>query len=260
VTGLAGVAAVVLAEVVAGGLAFTWLTPLWNETKRSYFTIYGAILGLVFALPGWLSARSGAEPGSAAGAWASRLTLITLIAVVVWTGLLLFRAESAGRVAGVISVPLSLAALVAIAGAGRASYAVALFQLLAGAAFLGATYDGLLLGHWYLTDRSLSRTPINRYTTIMLASVAIAAVAVVTGGFAGTTSTSSILNPLLTTGALAPWIALGMVAATGLVAALTKAALRGPRASAVQAATGFFYLAVVTAFTAQVAVTTRFLE
>jgi hypothetical protein len=94
----------------------------------------------------------------------------------------------------------------------------------------------------------------------MQASVAIAAVAVVTGGFAGTTSTSSILNPLLTTGALAPWIALGMVAATGLVAALTKAALRGRRASAVQAATGFFYLAVVTAFTAQVAVTTRFLE
>ena len=61
-------------------------------------------------------------------------------------------------------------------------------------------------------------------------------------------------------GALAPWIALGMVAATGLIAVLVKAALRGDRASAVQSATGFYYLAVVTAFTAEVAVKTRFLD
>jgi hypothetical protein len=40
---------------------------------------------------------------------------------------------------------------------------------------------------------------------------------------------------------------------------MVKATLRGRRASAVQSATGFFYLAVVTAFTAEVAVKTRFL-
>ena len=34
---------------------------------------------------------------------------------------------------------------------------VAFLQLLAGAAFLGAVIDGLLLGHWYLTDRGLTR-------------------------------------------------------------------------------------------------------
>ena len=65
--------------------------------------------------------------------------------------------------------------------------------------------------------------------------------------------------PLLTVGALAPWIALGMVAATGLIAGFIKAVLKGERASAVQSATGFYYLAVVTAFTAEVAVKTRFL-
>ena len=50
-----------------------------------------------------------------------------------------------------------------------------------------------------------------------------------------------------------------MVVATLLIALLTRAALKGERASAVQSATGFYYLAVVTAFTAEVAVKTRFL-
>jgi hypothetical protein len=70
---------------------------------------------------------------------------------------------------------------------------------------------------------------------------------------------SPAFNPLLTAGALAPWIALGMVAVTGLIAGFVRATLKGQRASAVQAATGFFYLAVVTAFTADVAAKTRFL-
>ena len=50
-----------------------------------------------------------------------------------------------------------------------------------------------------------------------------------------------------------------MVGTTALIAALTRAALKGERASAVQSATGFYYLAVVTAFTAELAVKTRFL-
>ena len=50
-----------------------------------------------------------------------------------------------------------------------------------------------------------------------------------------------------------------MVGTTLLIAVMTRAALRGERASAVQSATGFYYLAVVTAFTAEVAVKTRFL-
>jgi hypothetical protein len=50
-----------------------------------------------------------------------------------------------------------------------------------------------------------------------------------------------------------------MVVATLLIALLTRAALRGQRASAVQSATGFYYLAVVTAYTAEVAAKTRFL-
>ncbi len=144
-------------------------------------------------------------------------------------------------------------------GAGRQSLGLAVFQLAAGAALLGASTDGLLLGHWYLTDRKLPRRPIDRMTTALLASVVAAAVAVISAGFAGV-ETSTAINPLLTVGALAPWIALGMVAATGLIAGFVNAVLKGERASAVQSATGFYYLAVVTAFTAEVAVKTRFLD
>jgi hypothetical protein len=89
--------------------------------------------------------------------------------------------------------------------------------------------------------------------------VAISAVAVISAGFSGV-ETSTSINPLLTAGALAPWIALGMVVATALIAGVVKAVLKGERASAVQSATGFYYLAVVTAFTAEVAVKTRFLD
>jgi hypothetical protein len=96
-------------------------------------------------------------------------------------------------------------------------------------------------------------------TTAMLVAVVVQIVAILTAGFGGVESSAS-LNPLLTAGALAPWIALGMVVATLLIALLTRAALRGQRASAVQSATGFYYLAVVTAYTAEVAAKTRFLD
>ena len=48
-TGVGGVLAVVLAQLVAGGLTLTWCSPLWNEAKRSYFTIYSGVLLGVFA-------------------------------------------------------------------------------------------------------------------------------------------------------------------------------------------------------------------
>jgi len=161
-------------------------------------------------------------------------------------------------VVGLASVPVAIGVLLAMAATGRQAYPLALFGLIAGAAFLGSVLDGLLLGHWYLTDRGLGRGPIDRATTILIVAVAIEAVAVIAGGFGGVGS-SQAFNPLLTAGALAPWIALGMVGTTALIAALVKATLRGQRASAVQSATGFFYLAVVTAFTAEVAVKVRFL-
>jgi hypothetical protein len=256
VTGAAGVMALVLAETVAGASALLWLTPLWGEVKRSYFTLSGVMLSL-FALGAWRAAMAGAVAGDGAGRWSIRLSIATLVAIAIWTALMLARKHLPARVVGCLSLVPATLAIVAMGGTGRQQELLCLFQLIAGAAFLGSVLDGLFLGHWYLTDRGLSRAPIQRYTLALLIAVCVEAVAVITGGFKGTGASSQI-NPLLTAGALAPWIALGMVITTGVIAVLVKLALRGTRASAVQSATGFFYLAVVTAFTAEVAVKTRF--
>ena len=256
-TGSAGVMALVLAETVAGSATFLWCTPLWREVKRGYFTLTGVVL-TVLAFAAWRAAAAGAITADTAGTWSVRLALASLIVTAVWTALQLLKRNPAARIVGYGSVPVSIAVLAAMAATGRQQYPLALFELLAGAAFLGSVLDGLLLGHWYLTDRGLSRTPIDRATRIMLVAVVVEAIAVIAGGFSGVGS-SEAFNPLLTARALAPWIALGMVGTTALIAVMVKATLRGSRASAVQSATGFFYLAVVTAFTAEVAVKVRFL-
>jgi hypothetical protein len=255
--GFAGVMALVLAETVAGASVLTWGSALWGETKRSFFTIWTALMVGLFAWPAWWSAKSGAIAGNTDAATAVKLALATAAILSLALALLVARRQLAGRIAGIVATVASIATLVAMAGTGRQSFGISLFQLLAGAAFLGAAYDALFLGHWYLTDRKLSRTPINRFTNVLIAATCIEVVAIATGGFSGTAS-SQAFNPLLTAGALAPWIATGMVGTTLLIAVLARAALKGERASAVQSATGFFYLSLVTAFTAEIAVKTRF--
>ena len=232
-SGPAGVTALVLAETVAGGLTLVFVTPLWNEVRRGFFVLTCSILAL-FSAAVWGSVSAGRVTGDDAGTWSLRLAFALTF------------------------VLLAVGMLGAMAGTADGSWLVAFLQLLAGAAFLGAVLDGLLLGHWYLTDRGLTRTPINRYTNLLLVGVALEASALVLGGF-GPTEATPEFNPLLTSAGLASWIALGMVAATALIGVMIRITLRGPRASAVQAATGFFYLAVITATTAEFAAKVGFL-
>ena len=256
--GPAGVTALVLAELVAGSLWLLFLVfPLWHEVRPGFFKVSGTVVAAL-SIATWFSVRAGLVQGSDAGAWALRLSVALAIVAIGWTALLFFRRATAARVGGLVSVPLSVVLLVAMAGTAEEGAALALFQLLAGAAFLGAVLDGLLLGHWYLTDRGLSRTPIGRYATALLVAVVVEAVALVLGGF-GPTGGGSEFNPLLTSAGLASWIAIGMVGTTALIAVLIRAALKGERSSAVQAATGFFYLALITALTAEFAARVGFL-
>ncbi len=170
-TGVAGVMALVLAETVAGATLFLWVSPLWNEVKRGFFKLLGAILTVLAGLA-WLSVDAavvGRFPfvetySGRRRWWQPRATAL-------WTVLLFARQQAAARVVGLLSVPAWIAVLVWMGGAGRQSFGLALFQLAAGAALLGAATDGLLLGHWYLTDRKLPRGPINRMTTILMVSV-----------------------------------------------------------------------------------------
>jgi hypothetical protein len=249
--------AVVLAQAVAGATVLLFVGPLWGTVKMGFFKLTGSVI-LVLAAAAWLTARAGAAPGIDAGRWSVTLAGAGAATTALWVTALFARRESVGRAIGMLSVPLTIATLVSLSFTARQSWPIALLQLLGGAAFLGAVIDGLLLGHWYLTDRGLTREPINWYTDALIVAVVLEAAAVVLGGF-GAVGSSREFNPLLTAGALAPWIALGMVGATALIAVLVRLTLRGARPSAVQAATGFFYLAVVTAFTAEVAAKIRFL-
>jgi hypothetical protein len=256
VNGVGGFFAVVMAQLVAGGLAITWCSRLWNEAKRSYFTIYSAILWILFVVPTWLVIRGSAGSAHAA-VWSERLSLATVAVVAVTFALMMARWQTAARVMGLVSVPVSAGVFVALAGLADRDLPLALVQVVAGALFLGAVYDLLFLGHWYLTDRKLTRVPIQRYANLTIAASVVEIVAIAVAGFSGG-AVSASLNPLLAIGDVAPWIAVGMAAATLLIAGLAKAALRGQRASAVQSATGFSYLAVITAIVGEIAVKTRF--
>ncbi len=255
--GPAGVTALVLAETVAGSLWLLFLSPLWGEVRRGFFKLVGVVL-LVLAAAMWSSVSAGLLEGDDAGRWSLTLAAALAIVTLAWVVLMFVRQQPAARVMGVLSVPVSAALLVAMAGTAEGSVLVAGLQLFAGAAFLGAVMDGLLLGHWYLTDRGLTRLPINRFTLALIVATGLEVVAVLLGGF-GPSGDVSQFNPLLTSAGLASWIALGMVGTTALIAFLIRAALKGERSSAVQAATGFFYLAVITAMTAEFAAKVRFL-
>jgi hypothetical protein len=261
-TGPAGMMALVLAEAAVGGAAFLFLTPLWNEVRRGFFLLTGGVL-LVLAGAAVVTARAGTLSSFLMdeAIVALQLLLVLTLATLVWLVLMAVRLPTVGRLVGIATVPLAVVTLVAFARTGVDSLAVSIFELLAGAAFMGAVLDGLLLGHWYLTDRKLTRRPINRMTWILISAVLLEAAAVVVGSLGGEPTTrSAALNPLLTIAGSATWIALGMVACTALIAVMIRLTLRGTRPTAVQSATGFFYLAVITAFTAELAAKVGFLQ
>jgi hypothetical protein len=259
--GPAGVMSLVLAETAAGAIGFLFLTPLWSEVRRGFFFLVGAI-ALALALGTAAAARAGYDPRASGGRSAPGVSLALAAATLLWLLLLAARREVPARIVGILCVPLALGMLFAFARAADESVGLAFFQLLAGAAFTGAVLDGLLLGHWYLTDRKLTRGPINRMTLLLGAAVAIDAAAVIAGAFGSqnqTQAASNALNPLLSISGSASLIAIGMVVCTGLIAVFIRLTLRGSRAAAVQSATGFFYLAVITAFVAELAAKIKFL-
>jgi hypothetical protein len=264
VTGPAGVMALVLAETAAGTAAFLFLTPLWREVKRGFFYLTGSIV-LLLALGAAGSANAALTGGSdPSGHLAVALAIALAAATALWLVLMLTGVREIARWLGIASVALSVVMLWAFAETADGSTPLAFFQLLAGAVFTGAVLDGLLLGHWYLTDRKLPRGPINRMTWALIVAVGIEAIAVIVhmaNGDTATTAagTSSTLSPLLTYAGVSSWIAIGMVGTTALIAVFIKATLRGQRPTAVQSATGFFYLAVITAFTAELAAKVKFL-
>ena len=118
-------------------------------------------------------------------------------------------------------------------------------RTLVGAAFLGAVSNSMLLGHWYLVQPGLSRDPIFTLVnwTGLLWLPELVLLCIPTGMF-------SVLNGTIDDNynGLLGWFWVACVAATICLVGVTKMALKEKEYSAVMAATGLMYLAILTAF------------
>jgi hypothetical protein len=122
---------------------------------------------------------------------------------------------------------------------------LAIARLLVGAAFLGVVTDAMLLGHWYLTQPGLPREPLKELVRaaaivwpleVLVFLLPPGMVGVLTGahgdGYGG----------------LLGWMWAVCAVTTGVLFGVTWLALRERYYSAVMAATGLLYLAILTAF------------
>jgi hypothetical protein len=122
---------------------------------------------------------------------------------------------------------------------------LAVARTVVGAAFLGAVSDAMLLGHWYLVQPGLARAPIHELVrwTAALWPAELAVLLWPTGMVSVLTGTiDDGYNGLL------GWFWLACAATTIVLVGVTRAALRERQYSAVMAATGLLYLAILTAF------------
>jgi hypothetical protein len=144
-------------------------------------------------------------------------------------------------------VPVAVGAVGIIAGALEAggNDAVAVARILVGAAFLGMVTDAMLLGHWYLVQPGLPRRHLNELVTLLLwlwpAQVVVMLLP---------TGMASVLTGTVDDGwnGTLGWMWVACSVATVSLVWVTRLALRERSYSAVMAATGLLYLAILTAF------------
>ena len=270
--------ATLLAQWATGGLFFCWVT-----TRRREVGIgYGWLLRISFGAMAVLSVVSGIGDAGAGAAIRNVFTALMALAAAVALlqsyvrrdagvrGQREVRAARAERVATMTGTPrlddderavadakefdpwldllAPIAGLVALFGAASfvgGDYALSLARLLAGALFLGAVSDAMLLGHWYLVQPGLGREPIRE----LVKAVAVLwpfelLVYLIPIGMV------SVLNGTIDDGydGLMGWMwVVASITTIGLVIA-TWYALKERSYSAVMAATGLLYLAILTGF------------
>jgi hypothetical protein len=267
-------AATVLLQWAVGGLAFLWVTTRRREVGIGYGWLLRGVYILMaagaFAVGMWLDPVPVREASALAVCIAAGAALAVSI-VRRKAGVAGERARverRSARVAAMTGIdrradgpdpdvpefPPALdliAPLVGIPGliaAGIAAGDPALLsvaRVLVGAAFLGSITDGMLLGHWYLVQPGLARGPLLemvRWTALVwpfevaLLLWPVGMVSVLNGsiddGYGGTFG----------------WFWVACAVTTIALLGVTRAALRERYYSAVMAATGLLYLAILTAF------------
>lgn len=144
------------------------------------------------------------------------------------------------------AVGLIAAGVAAVSGdAGAYDVAVSVLRTLVGAAFLGAVSDAMLLGHWYLVQPGLARGPLNELNRWLAVVWPFEIVALLLP-----TGMLSVLSGSVEDGygGILGWFWLACAITTIVLCFVTQAALKERAYSAVMAATGLLYLAILTAF------------
>jgi len=267
-------AATVLLQWATGGLLFLWVTTRRREVGIGYGWLLRGTYLLV--LVGSLAAAGfiGSVPvRDACTALAAVATLVALVVSVVrrragvsgQAELAEARSARVAAMTGIDRAPsakdasapefpplldllpplLGAIGLVAAALDAGGNEAVALLRTFAGAAFLGVISDAMLLGHWYLVQPGLTRAPLLELVrwTMWIWPFEVVAMLLPTGMFsvwAGTVDDG--YNGIL------GWFWAVCAAGTIVLCVVTRAALRERYYSAVMAATGLLYLAILTGF------------
>jgi len=224
-------AATFLLQWSTGGLAFLWFTLRSKEISAGYSKLLRATFGVLALL------------GVVAGFYFDRV-IIREIAGLVVAGVAFATFAKRDSRADLLVAGVGAVGLIGSVVAGGGSM-VDLVRVLIGAAFLGAITDLMLLGHWYLVQPGMTRKLLNDLTNAVLFIWPLEVVAMILP-----TGMISVLNKTIDDGwnGILGYFWLGCAVLTGLLVFFTRAALKERSYSAVMAATGLSYLAILTAF------------
>jgi hypothetical protein len=224
-------AATFLLQWSTGGLAFLWFTLRSKEISLGYSKLLRATYGVLAAL------------GVVAGFYFDRV-LIREVAGVAVAGIAFATFAKRESRTDLFAVAVGAVGLIGSVVANSGGV-VDLLRVLVGAAFLGAVTDLMLLGHWYLVQPGMTRKLLNELTNAVLFIWPLEVVVMILP-----TGMISVLNGSIDDGwnGILGYFWLGCAVLTGLLAVFTRAALKERSYSAVMAATGLSYLAILTAF------------
>ena len=225
-------AATFLLQWATGGIAFLWFTLRSQEISIGYSKLLRGVFGslAVFSV--------------AAGFYFDKVLIRELAGIAVALIAFATLAKKSAKF-DLVAVAIGAVGLVASVVSSNNAILVDLLRVLVGAAFLGAVTDLMLLGHWYLVQPGMTRKLLNELTNTLLIiwPLEIAVMLLPTGMI-------SVLNGTIDDGwnGILGYFWVGCALLTGILAWFTRAALKERSYSAVMAATGLSYLAILTAF------------
>jgi hypothetical protein len=269
--------ATLLAQLATGGLFFCWVTTRRREVGLGY----GWLLRISFATLAAISVWAGIGDAGTGAAIRNAFTLAMALGATLALAVSYVRRDAgvrgqrdlresrARRVAAMtgatdtteafeepkpkefdprLDLIAPVAGVIALCGAAAfvgGDYPLSLARLQVGALFLGAVSDAMLLGHWYLVQPGLGRGPLRELVKVVAGLwpvelvvwlIPIGMVSVLSGsvddGYAGLIGWMWVVSAITT---------IGLVVATWF-------ALKERSYSAVMAATGLLYLAILTGF------------